>query len=152
MAFKIEFPNLALYMAKLGKLNAKKTDFVIKRSLYEGAKVLAEETQKEISGLKKELNALQRQGLHEGLGIAHMWKDGGMTVTKIGFEGYNGIRTKRWPKGQPNAMVARSIQRGTSWMMPNRFASRAARKAKARAIKAMQMEIDDSIMAIMKED
>lgn len=140
---KITFDGLDLYSEEITKLGDKLPK-LIDAALYEGAKVVADQTQKEIEGLT-ELPPEARQGLHTGLGVAHFWRDGGATVTKIGFEGYNTKRTKRWPNGQPNAMIARSLIRGTSWLQPNRFTARAAKKARQAAVEAMQRRLDEDI-------
>ena len=140
---KITFDGLDLYAEEIAKLG-NKLPKLIDAALYEGAKVVADATQKEIEGLT-ELTPEGREGLHKGLGIANFWRDSGATVTKIGFEGYNSKRTKRWPNGQPNAMIARSLIRGTSWMQANRFTARAAKKARARAVEAMQERLDQDI-------
>lgn len=140
---KITFDGLDLYAEEITKLGDRLPK-LIGAALYEGAKTVADATQKEIEGLT-ELPPEARQGLHDGLGVAHFWRDGGATVTKIGFEGYNNKRTKRWPNGQPNAMIARSLIRGTSWLQPNRFTARAAKKARQAAVEAMQRRLDDDI-------
>ena len=140
---KITFSGLDLYAEELNKI-ADRLPKMIDAALYEGAKVVADQTQKEIEGLT-ELTPEARQGLHDGLGVAHFWRDGGATVTKIGFEGYNKKRTKRWPNGQPNAMIARSLIRGTSCMRANRFTARAAKKARERSIEAMQQRLDQDL-------
>ena len=140
---KITFDGLDLYAEEINKLG-NKLPKLIDAALYEGAKVVADQTQKEIDELS-ELTPEAREGLHKGLGVAHFWRDSGATVTKIGFEGYNSKRTKRWPNGQPNAMIARSLIRGTSWLRANRFTARAAKKARERAVEAMQERLDQDI-------
>ena len=140
---KITFSGLDAYAEELSKIR-EKLPKLVDAALYEGAKVVADATQKEIEGLS-ELTPEARQGLKEGLGVAHFWREGGATVTKIGFEGYNSKRTKRWPRGQPNAMIARSLIRGTSWMRANRFTARAAKKARIQSIEAMQQRLDKDI-------
>ena len=85
------------------------------------------------------------------LGITSMDKDAeGMYNVKIGFDGYNGIKTKRWPNGQPNQMVARAIESGTTWMRKNRFVSKAVSKTKKQALAAMQRRAETEIKKIMK--
>ena len=110
---------------------------------------VADAVAEEIGGLT-ELNAIQRRDLRRGMGIAGFWSEKGSTMTKIGFEGYNSIRTRRWPNGQPNAMIARSLIRGTSWMKANRFTARAAKKARERCIQAMQDRMDRELAALTK--
>ena len=136
----VKFPNIEVYAKELEALG-REAPATINMAVYEGAKVLAEAIQKEISGLT-ELTAPQRKGLHDGLGVARFWEENGATLTRVGFDGYNIIKTRRWPKGQPNVMIARALIRGTSWMMPNKFTDRAARKARAAAIAAMEERIN----------
>lgn len=145
---KITFPNMEAYERQLERIGSEAPKLCGK-ALYQGARVLAEAVQAEIDGLS-ELSPSQRRGLHNGLGVAHFWEKGGVLQTKIGFEGYNTRKSKRWPKGQPNAMIARAVIRGTSWMMPNRFTPRAARKAKAAAIEAIRQELDKGLEAETK--
>jgi len=146
MAFKISFPGIDTYREQLEGL-LRHVPKLVNMSLYDGANVLANAVQEEINGLK-ELTPEARQGLHEGLGVAHFWHDGEATVTKIGFEGYNSKKTKRWPKGQPNAMIARSLIRGTSWQRANRFTQRAAKKARQRCVEAMKDRFDLELQKI----
>ena len=140
---KLTFEGLDKYQAQLEKI-MDKVPKMMNASLYDGADVLADAIQKEINGLT-ELEPVVRQGLHEGLGVARFWNENGMTVTKIGFDGYNKKITKRWPKGQPNAMIARSTIRGTSWMRANRFTARATKNARKQCIEAMASRFDSEV-------
>lgn len=145
---KITFDGLDKYRDQMEKILQdvpRMTNF----ALYDGAAVLADAVQTEINGLT-ELTPEARQGLHDGLGVARFWRESGMTVTKIGFEGYNSKRTKRWPNGQPNAMIARSLIRGTSWQRANRFTNRAARKARERCVEAMSERFDAELKKLTK--
>lgn len=150
MAFKISFPGIDEYRAQLDGI-LKHVPKLVNMALYDGTNVLATEVQKEIDGLT-ELTPEARAGLHEGLGVARFWHEGEATVTKIGFEGYNKKRTKRWPKGQPNAMIARSLIRGTSWQRANRFTQRAAKKARQRCIEAMRNRFDTELQKITNSE
>lgn len=142
----ITFQGLEEYHAELQQI-LQHVPKLVNASLYDGAGVLADAVQNEIAGLT-ELSPIQRQGLHDGLGVAHFWNEKGATVTKIGFVGYNQKKTKRWPSGQPNAMIARSLIRGTSWMRANRFTNRAAKKAREKCIGAMQTRFDVELTKI----
>lgn len=146
---KITFPALDQYQDMMDEI-AHCVEPMCRAGVYEGARVVTDAIDAEISGLN-ELNSIQRYGLHRGLGIARMWNESTGPVTKPGFEGYNDLRTKRWPKGQPNAMIARSVNRGTSWMPANRFVNRAVKKAKEAAIKAMSDRVDEYITTVTKE-
>ena len=71
-------------------------------------------------------------------------------LREIGFDGYNDIQSKRWPNGQPNQMVARAIESGTTWMHKNRFVARAVAKTKKQAVEAMRKRAEAEIKQIMK--
>lgn len=145
---KIMFDGLEAYEKELSGI-LQHVPAMVNASLYDGAAVLANAVQAEIRGLT-ELTPEARQGLHDGLGVAHFWRENGQTVTKIGFEGYNSKRTKRWPNGQPNAMIARSLIRGTSWQRANRFTNRAARKARQKCVEAMSKRFDEMLQQYTK--
>ena len=144
----ISFPGMEAYLKSFDKI-ASEVPQIENKALFDGAGLLADAVAQEIDGLT-ELNQIQRRGLRKGMGIAGFWTEQGSTVTKIGFEGYNSIKTRRWPNGQPNAMIARSLIRGTSWMRANRFTARAAKKARERCIRAMQERVDREFAAMEK--
>lgn len=146
------------YIAQLEKLEANVPE-IVGKAIFPAAKVVADEIQKEISSLRTDesgkrgtLNAKQRAGLHKGLGIAKMQQDGKLTNVKIGWDGYNDIKTKRWPNGQPNQMIARSIERGTSFMKANPFVKRAVNRTRKAATAEMQNVLDSEIEKIMKKE
>lgn len=140
---EITFPGMEEYIREMEGLG-REVPKICNRALYDGAKLLADAVQKEIDTLDK-LDERDRQGLHDGLGIARFWTEGDDMVTKIGWEGYNSWKTKRWPQGKPNALVARAQIRGTSWIHPNRFTARAAKKARQACIEAMRKRFDAEI-------
>lgn len=145
----ITFKGLEAYQKQMEGLGR---DFpkVVNVSLYEGARVLADAVRAEIDGLKdshRHVTDAEIKGLKEGLGIAHFWNENGKTLTKIGFEGYNSYRTKKFPKGHPNVLVARSIIRGTSWISADRFMTRAVKKSREEALAAIQRRLDAELQA-----
>lgn len=145
----ITFEGLEAYMKQLDGLGR---DFpkVVNAALYEGAKVVADAVRAEIDGLKdshRHVTDAEIQGLRAGLGVAHFWNEKGKTMTKIGFEGYNSYRTKKFPKGHPNVLVARSIIRGTSWIAPDRFMTRAVKKSREEALAAIQRRLEAELQA-----
>lgn len=91
------------------------------------------------------LTATQKEGLSESLGIAPLRSDAGFLNVKVGFDGYNNQHTWNYPQGQPNAMIARSLESGSSWRVANPFISRGSRKSKDQAINVIQKEIEDTI-------
>ena len=69
---------------------------------------------------------------------------------KIGFDGYNQLTTKRWPQGQPNSMVARSVESGTSWMKKQPFMRNAEQSAKGPCEAVMEKTVDEHIKKLAK--
>lgn len=147
---KMSLSDGGAYIAKLHALGADIPE-VCRAAIYPAAGLVADAVQKEISGLKTSrdgratLNGKQRAGLHNGLGISPFRDDNGYLNVKIGFDGYNDIVTDRWPRGQPNAMIARSLERGTSFWEPNPFCKRAVRSIQTPAQQAMQRVLDEEI-------
>lgn len=130
---------------------------VIAQAVYVGAGKVADAYKAEIAkipvdnrpyvreGMKTGLQSRQIAGLMEGAGIAHFQHSNGMVETKVGMDGYNDIRTERWPQGQPNAMVARSITAGTSWLRPYDFVGRTRRAVADQAKTAMAAKVEEEI-------
>lgn len=137
---------------------------IMKRAVYEGAKKVGEEMIKAIDNLpvSKELyiygdlpiygvTQRQKDGLREGFGFAKMQSDNGFINTKSGFDGYNGVRTKRYPNGQPNAMIANAVNSGTSRRPKTGFITKALKASKQKAISAMAEQWDIDIKNTLKE-
>lgn len=118
---------------------------IIKMGIYDGAKVIADEVRAQLDHLAqdsdKEKGPFKSQiiGLQESLSIASIKKDGGTWKTNIGFVGYNTfLKTGRYPKGQPNILIARSIEKGTSYMVKTPFIRTALNKARQKALDAAE--------------
>lgn len=156
------------YLAKISKLSALAQDRVCGRSIYAGSAVVADAVREEIQALPtaehegkpwfgtaehpaRGPSPAQKKGLLDSLGVTPMADDGkGFLNVKIGFDGYNSEKNKLWPKGQPNQMVARSVERGTSFMTPNPFMKTAVAKARKRAKAAMEKTAEREVEKIMK--
>lgn len=157
----VDTQSLDNYIEKLEDLQAK-TPTMIGKALYPVAKEVTDSIHSAIQQLPIEvrwgttadkldgITSVQRSGLLDGLGITKMENKDGVYNVKIGFDGYNRTKTTRWPKGQPNAMVARSIVSGTSFRNKNNFVQKAVNKSKKIAIKQMEEVIDKEIENIMK--
>lgn len=157
----LRMQGLKEYEEMLSKLD-KDTVPMIGRALYEGGKVVADEFRREVEALpvvapnvrgtsERKLTGItseQKRGLLQGLGIAKMRSRDGVHDIKIGFDGYNSVRTQKYPGGQSNAMIARSVNTGSSFRVATHFADRAARNSKARAEKAMQQQFDKDLKKI----
>lgn len=159
----IQFKKMDEYLFKISKLEAELKDQVLGEAIYGAAGIVADEIRKSLervptdegygteSAPARGPKKAQKKGLYESLGITSMQDDGtGFLNVKIGFDGYNDIATKRWPRGQPNQMVARSVESGTTWMQKNDFVRRAVASSRKRAIEFMKKTVDKSIQKIMK--
>ena len=160
---KIEMRGLDAYITKLSQLAAQAREGVIGPAIHDAASVVADSIQSEISAIPTDngygtpsepqsgLNAKQKAALHNSFGITKMRNDNGFYNVKLGFDGYNDIKTKRWPNGQPNAMVARAVERGTSWLKATPFVKRAVNASKQQAVGIMQTTIDNKIYEILRK-
>lgn len=162
------------YLAQLEKLTSE-TDGVCKHAVYEGAKVVADAIKESIDALPVQappatqpyfylsqdakeageklhgLSEAQKKGLQEGFGITNMQYENGAWNVKIGFEGYNDVKTKTYQNGQPNALIARSVESGTSIREKTPFIAPAVKICRKNAQKAMEVTIQEQIEAIMKK-
>lgn len=151
------------YIAKLGNLEFSAPE-AMGRALYDGAKVVADATKSAIQALPVEsasgqtsnnhhalrgLTAAEKQGLIEGFGVSKSQDDNGFVNVKLGVDGYNSHVTKKYPRGHPNLMIARSLERGTSFMRRNPIFSKTARAKKAEAERVMQETLDREIEKTM---
>lgn len=132
-----------------------KAEGLCKKALFEGAKVLADAMKAEIEALPTDdrgrhveagstdvlqgPRAQQKAGLLASFGVAPFRNSNGTWETHLGFDGRNDIQTARWPGGQPNSMVARSVNAGTYFMRANPFIDR-TRSQHAKAAKAAMEE------------
>ena len=143
------------YIAKLNSLLLN-TEETLGRAIYEGAAVVVKAVDSAIDtiptagpairgGAVTGLTSAQKAGLHEGLGIAKMRNDSGYVNVKIGFDGYNGVTTQKYPQGQPNAMIARIAESGSQYHARTPFIGPAVKRSKATAEAAMKKELDNQI-------
>lgn len=156
----IKFKNLDKYVAQIEKLNFY-ADTYIKDAVYAGGNVVADATKEALIALnpdnspstvehRRTINAKQKAGLIESFGLAPVRNDKGFINVKTGFDGYNEVITKRWPLGQPNAMIARAMESGTSFMDKNPIIRKATNRAKKPCEEAMRLSFENSIKKLMK--
>lgn len=149
---KLSYNGLTEYIAKIEALNADMVGISTK-VVYSGADATANAIRAEIDQIPNRLlNRVQREGLKDGLGIAHIITESGKTNTRIGFNGYNELRVGKYrAKGQPNAMIARVVAKGVSWRGGKYdFVKIAVRKARKQAQAAMQETFNEEIEKNMK--
>ena len=157
----ISFKNGDEYLMKISKLEAALKDEVCGEAIYGAAGIVADEIRAKLEAVPTDERygtssdptrgpkAVQKEALLDALGISSMQEHDGYLDVKIGFDGYNGVTTKRWPNGQPNQMVARSVERGTTWMKANPLVKKAVAASRKRATEFMKKSVDQSIQKIM---
>lgn len=158
---KLELKGMADYLRELQAVS-NATSGVCKAVVYAGADVVADAIRAETEALStvSDVEALaaarkgtptkisesQKAALLESLGTTPITKGRtGRTQTSVGFGGYNNIKTKRWPNGQPNNLIARSCNKGSSAMLRQPFVDRALKKCTSQAVSAMQDEMEKQI-------
>ena len=159
---KITFPGLNDYELMISKLS-KGVDDIAGKAIYSGAGIVAAAIKENIQDLPivrgygtKEnplpggVTAPQKAGLINGLGISPMQSDAGYLNVKIGFDGYNATKTEKYPQGQPNQLVARGVESGTSWKQKKPFIRQAINASKSRAEAEMARILDQEIEKITK--
>ena len=158
----LKFKGLQEYEFKLSRLEAG-TDEIAGKAIYQGAKIVADEVKKNIETLpviKDErgsgnnlldgVTQKQKDGLVKSWGIAPMESKNGYLSVKLGFDGYNSVVTSKYPKGQPNVLIARAVESGTSFRKKHPFVSPAVKKTRKKAEAKMKEVLDEEINKIMK--
>lgn len=157
---KLKFKGLEEYEGKLLQLKNLSRE-MIGEAVFEGAGVVADAVKGAIGSIPVDnryaagstmlygISEEQKQGLIDGFGIAPMQDDNGYLHVKIGFDGYNSVRTKNYPNGQPNSVIARSVNSGTSFRQRIPFVDNAVNSAKAAAEQKMIKKLDTEIKDVM---
>ena len=161
---KLTFKGMDEYLITLGKLaDYNQNREIIGEAVFDGAKIVADAVRDGIDAIPEidhrqrgsnssqlhGITSAQKKGLQEGFGIAPMTDDNGFLNVKLGFDGYNSVKTKQHPSGQPNAMIARSVNSGTSFRSKIPFVDSAVRSKRAAAEKAIADGVDKGIKKIM---
>lgn len=159
---KITFKGLDGYLAKMSALE-KATDTIVGAVIYEGAEIVADEVRDGLKHLPvaehdgkpwfgtpghlaRGPSREQKQGLLESFGITSIDTDSkGFTNVHIGFDGYNSVKSVQWPQGQPNQMVARAVESGTSFMEANAVFKLRVGAVRAKARRAMKKKGEKAI-------
>ena len=163
---RYQFKGMEEYAAYLQRIGAN-TPEIIGEAVYTMADIVADKvrenlealptvTEKEAHAAYKEksktgLTSAQKKGLEEGFGISPMQNDAGYWNVKLGFAGYNKIKTRAYPKGQPNAMIARATESGSSAREKTPFIRTAVSAVEKIAVKQGQAKIDQKIYALEKK-
>lgn len=159
---RIKFGRLKEYELKLSKLGDNIED-IAGKAIYEGAKIVADEVKAQLDGLNTATDEIAmmryreqrptyiteraKEGLISSFGVTPLSKDKeGVYNVKLGFDGYNDVKTKKYPNGQPNQLIARACESGSSAMIKQPFFRKAVqatkKKAEARMADILDKEID----------
>lgn len=146
------------YMKAIESLSAD-TEEIVKSAIYKGANVVANAIRQNIQAIPIQegdnglppvardgeklygISRRQKADLLAGFGLSPMEESGDYVNTKAGFDGYGSVKTKKYPRGVPNAMLMRSVESGTSF----RDKHPTVRPAVNRSRKAAQAKMDETI-------
>lgn len=156
---KFEIVGVSEYIHQLDKLRLVTKDAIIGKTVYAGAEVMADAVREAISALPEgregeailgTVTPAQKRGLLDGFGISPMDDDDGYVNVKLGFAGYNSVKTRKYPKGQPNAMIARAVNSGTTFREKTRFIDKTVNAKRKATEAAMDSACSREIEKIMK--
>lgn len=165
MAKFIVGKGLDSYIAYLRSIDSISGDMV-GEAVYEMAKIVADKVRANIEALPavpneaniatykqgvSRLSEPEKQGLLDGFGVSPMQTDDGYVNVKLGFDGYNSVKTKKYPNGQPNALIARVTNSGSSYRQKTRFVDKAVSSTQKQAEEAARVKIDKRIMSIKNQ-
>lgn len=155
---KMEISGLEDLNTVLSNLD-KKTEDALKMAVYDGAHEVFEEVKRQIAALPegdskskhRDITAKQKQGLLSGIYGSKIRTTEGGIFEHISFTGYNNVKTAKYPNGQPNVLIARSIESGSSYMNKHAFMSKARTASRVKALAATKRTFDAEINKITKE-
>ena len=162
---KFSVEGLDGYMEQLQKLGTA-TPSITKMALYEGARVVVDAIKDNIRALPVVDNrrfrgsdkylgitATNKIDLLNSVGVTKMERDNdGDWNVKVGFDGYGSPKTitKKYKKGLPNVLLARSIESGTSIRRKIPFVRPAINASKAKVNAVMGAVIEREQRKIME--
>lgn len=129
-----------------------------KRCAFDGARVLADALSEAAEALPLDENPFtprrdplrviteeDRDDLVESLGVSRISQEGLSVSVSVSFDGYIRRTEEKYPNGVPAALIARSIEGGSSVRAARPFVRTAARKAADSVLAAMQRTMDETI-------
>lgn len=158
---KIDFKGIDTYAKMLARLESGSEE-IVKRAVYEGAAVVADAIKEGLKSIpvqegkgtpENKLHGItkkQKADLINGFGLAPIENSNGYIQTKAGFDGYGSVKTKAYPKGLPNVLLARSLESGTSFRKKIPVIRRAVTKSRKQAEKVMDETINKELEKIFK--
>lgn len=158
---KVKTKGLTELLKELEKLE-NSTSEILEEAVIQGAGVVTDvmraeikslKTSTEYKGEKKEkryANPKDVKGLLDSLGYTPTGDRGSIINSNVGFDGYNSNKTKKYPQGHANRMIANAINKGTSFMYAQPFINRSKKKAEAKCVETMQKTLDEAVKKIVK--
>lgn len=159
---RMKIEGLEDFSRALDALGAARTG-VIKYAMYDGVKIVKEEIERRIDALPVDkarylrdgdmYNVITRTDLNDlkaSLGVSRMAEENGGVRASISFDGYGSIKTKKYPRGRPMLMIARSIESGSSVRQKVPFVRQAVNASRQRAVAAMEEATHNKISEIME--
>ena len=150
------------YIAYLQSI-ANVTDEAIGAGVYAMAEVVADKVRANIQTLPtasneaniatyrqgySRLSEPEKKGLLDGFGVSPMQDDGGYKNVKLGFDGYNSVKTKKYPNGQPNVLIARVTESGSSYRQKTPFVRPAVNASRKEALEKGREAVDRVLEAV----
>lgn len=132
-------------------------EIMYKRGVYNGVKILADEVKKGLNGLRVDdgygtkdkplhgVNQYIKDGLIKSMGVTRIEFVNGSANAAVGFDGYDGVRTRKYPNGRPHQMLMRAVESGTSFMVKQPVIRPAVNRAKKRVEEAIEKTVNDFI-------
>lgn len=161
---KIEMKGMEAYLSELRKVG-EATAPVCEAAVYAGAAVMADAIRQSTLGLDAvndaqamanwqagkagKISVKQKIGLVNSLGITPIRDKYGVFSAKVGFDGYNDVKTKRWPHGQPNQLIARSCESGSTAMTKQPFVRTVIKRTQGAALVEMERAADKKLKEIL---
>ena len=164
---RLQVKGLDEYTKKIQKLYDD-SEIILKRSIYPSAAFVIENMKKAINSLPIEegpfglppygtaekpisgVSRKQKGDLMDGIGISDFQSASGYLHVKIGFDGYGSVKTKSYPKGLPNVLLARAVTTGSYFRKKNTSIRRAVTKSKKEAAEIMNDEMNKLIRRKMR--
>lgn len=160
---KITFKGQSEYFEKLQQLDqvfAKEA--TLERAVAAGAAPVADKIRRNLERMPAQpfrklqdgehihgLSESEKKDLEESFGLTPISRDkAGFVHTKAGFDGYGSFPTKTYPRGVPNALVARAAESGSSVRQKVPFVRPAVNATRKESIAAMENVVDEELKKI----
>ena len=136
---------------------------VQKQAVYAGMAVIRDEVVRQIEALPEQRGYLpkdklprdvitprEKEQLLKHIGIAQMDNKDGTVSTRISFDGYTNIVTKKYKKGLPAILVARSINSGSIVRIKHPFMRNPRASSKDKALAAAEEAARNALAKLME--